>query len=147
MRKYPLDLMAGCWGLCTAVAADCSQLLYNTVMKNAVCLLVSVPVSSDIFCSSLSTSSVNFFLSWCVYCVYLQVAGKKYTQWDDFLVEGRRGGQQEMTLGDLIRHIKVHPPYSSELGKYTFSSHPVLLDAYFMHVSPSPSAHNAHCSK
>ncbi|XP_059184316.1 ubiquitin-like modifier-activating enzyme 1 [Centropristis striata] len=35
-----------------------------------------------------------------------EVAGKEYTLWDDFLVEGRRGGQQEMTLGDLLQHIK-----------------------------------------
>ncbi|XP_042363183.1 ubiquitin-like modifier-activating enzyme 1 [Plectropomus leopardus] len=35
-----------------------------------------------------------------------EVAGKKYTLWDDFLVEGRRGGQQEMTLGDLFQYIK-----------------------------------------
>lgn len=35
-----------------------------------------------------------------------EVAGKKYTLWDDFLVEGRRGGQQEMTLGDLFQFIK-----------------------------------------
>ncbi|XP_023135555.3 ubiquitin-like modifier-activating enzyme 1 isoform X1 [Amphiprion ocellaris] len=35
-----------------------------------------------------------------------EVAGKKYTSWDDFLVEGRRGGQQEMTLEDLFQYIK-----------------------------------------
>ncbi|KAM4740826.1 ubiquitin-like modifier-activating enzyme 1 isoform 2-T2 [Anableps anableps] len=35
-----------------------------------------------------------------------QVAGKKYTLWDDFLVEGRRCNQQEMTLADLIQHVK-----------------------------------------
>ncbi|GAA6221943.1 ubiquitin-like modifier-activating enzyme 1 [Lates japonicus] len=35
-----------------------------------------------------------------------QVAGKNYTLWDDFLVEGRRGDQQEMTLGDLLQYIK-----------------------------------------
>ncbi|XP_007550981.1 ubiquitin-like modifier-activating enzyme 1 [Poecilia formosa] len=34
------------------------------------------------------------------------VAGKKYTLWDDFLVEGRRCNQQEMTLADLIQHVK-----------------------------------------
>ncbi|XP_061583291.1 ubiquitin-like modifier-activating enzyme 1 [Cololabis saira] len=37
-----------------------------------------------------------------------EVAGKKYTLWDDFLVEGRRGNQQEMTLEDLIQYIKEH---------------------------------------
>ncbi|XP_051270143.1 ubiquitin-like modifier-activating enzyme 1 [Dicentrarchus labrax] len=35
-----------------------------------------------------------------------ELAGKKYTLWDGFLVEGRRGGQQEMTLGDLVQYIK-----------------------------------------
>ncbi|XP_034542700.1 ubiquitin-like modifier-activating enzyme 1 [Notolabrus celidotus] len=35
-----------------------------------------------------------------------QIAGKKYTLWDDFLVEGRLGGQQEVTLGDLFQYIK-----------------------------------------
>nr|XP_054586515.1 ubiquitin-like modifier-activating enzyme 1 [Nothobranchius furzeri] len=35
-----------------------------------------------------------------------EVAGNKYTQWDDFLVEGRRDDQQEMTLADLIQFIK-----------------------------------------
>lgn len=35
-----------------------------------------------------------------------EVAGKKYTLWDDFLVEGRSSGQQEMTLGDLLQYIK-----------------------------------------
>ncbi|XP_047439241.1 ubiquitin-like modifier-activating enzyme 1 isoform X2 [Mugil cephalus] len=35
-----------------------------------------------------------------------EVAGKKYTLWDDFLVEGRRGGQQEMTLEDLVQYVR-----------------------------------------
>ncbi|KAM4588935.1 ubiquitin-like modifier-activating enzyme 1 [Odontesthes bonariensis] len=35
-----------------------------------------------------------------------EVAGKKFTLWDDFLVEGRRSDQQEMTLEDLLRYIK-----------------------------------------
>ncbi|XP_068171349.1 ubiquitin-like modifier-activating enzyme 1 [Antennarius striatus] len=35
-----------------------------------------------------------------------KVAGKEYTMWDDFLVEGRCGGQQEMTLGNLLQYIK-----------------------------------------
>ncbi|XP_041639928.1 ubiquitin-like modifier-activating enzyme 1 [Cheilinus undulatus] len=37
---------------------------------------------------------------------HFEIAGKKYTLWDDFLVEGRCGGQQEMTLGDLLQYIK-----------------------------------------
>ncbi|XP_010731086.3 ubiquitin-like modifier-activating enzyme 1 [Larimichthys crocea] len=35
-----------------------------------------------------------------------EVAGKKFTLWDNFLVEGRRAGQQEMTLGDLVDYVK-----------------------------------------
>ncbi|KAG8007735.1 Ubiquitin-like modifier-activating enzyme 1 [Nibea albiflora] len=35
-----------------------------------------------------------------------EVAGKKFTPWDNFLVEGRRAGQQEMTLGDLVEYVK-----------------------------------------
>ncbi|KAM9859899.1 ubiquitin-like modifier-activating enzyme 1 [Aulostomus maculatus] len=35
-----------------------------------------------------------------------EVAGQKFSQWDNFLVDGRRGGQQEMTLGDLFQHIR-----------------------------------------
>ncbi|XP_032405028.1 LOW QUALITY PROTEIN: ubiquitin-like modifier-activating enzyme 1 [Xiphophorus hellerii] len=34
------------------------------------------------------------------------VAGRKYSLWDDFLVEGRHCNQQEMTLADLIQHVK-----------------------------------------
>ncbi|XP_075966586.1 ubiquitin-like modifier-activating enzyme 1 isoform X2 [Anarhichas minor] len=51
-----------------------------------------LPVTHIVFCQPTKTN--NF-----------EVAGKKYTLWDDFLVEGRRG-QQEMTLGDLIQYIK-----------------------------------------
>uniref|UniRef100_A0A8C7XNC9 E1 ubiquitin-activating enzyme n=1 Tax=Oryzias sinensis TaxID=183150 RepID=A0A8C7XNC9_9TELE len=35
-----------------------------------------------------------------------QVAGKKYTLWDDFLIEGRCHNQQEITLEDMLRYIK-----------------------------------------
>ncbi|XP_019214768.1 ubiquitin-like modifier-activating enzyme 1 [Oreochromis niloticus] len=35
-----------------------------------------------------------------------EVAGKKFSLWDDFLVEGRRSGQQEMTLEDLFQCIR-----------------------------------------
>ncbi|KAM7006559.1 ubiquitin-like modifier-activating enzyme 1 [Tautogolabrus adspersus] len=37
---------------------------------------------------------------------HFKIAGQKYTLWDNFLVEGRRGGQQEMTLGELFQYIK-----------------------------------------
>ncbi|XP_054473859.1 ubiquitin-like modifier-activating enzyme 1 [Anoplopoma fimbria] len=52
-----------------------------------------LPVTYILF--SLPTQAKNF-----------EVAGKKYTLWDDFLVEGRRRGEQEMTLGELVQHIK-----------------------------------------
>ncbi|XP_031723484.1 ubiquitin-like modifier-activating enzyme 1 [Anarrhichthys ocellatus] len=51
-----------------------------------------LPVTHIVFCQPTQTNS-------------FEVAGKKYTLWDDFLVEGRHG-QQEMTLGDLIQYIK-----------------------------------------
>lgn len=34
------------------------------------------------------------------------VAGQRYSLWDDFLVQGRREGQKEMTLEELLEHIK-----------------------------------------
>ncbi|CAB1353378.1 unnamed protein product, partial [Coregonus sp. 'balchen'] len=34
------------------------------------------------------------------------VAENKYSLWDDFLVNGRRDRGQEMTLGELLQHIK-----------------------------------------
>ncbi|XP_074529752.1 ubiquitin-like modifier-activating enzyme 1 [Halichoeres trimaculatus] len=37
---------------------------------------------------------------------HFQIAGKKFTLWDDFLVKSRQSGQQEMTLGDLFQYIK-----------------------------------------
>ncbi|KAJ7998689.1 hypothetical protein DPEC_G00207480 [Dallia pectoralis] len=35
-----------------------------------------------------------------------KVAGKEYSLWDDFLVQGRLEGGQEMTLKELLEHIK-----------------------------------------
>ncbi|XP_016388112.1 ubiquitin-like modifier-activating enzyme 1 [Sinocyclocheilus rhinocerous] len=34
------------------------------------------------------------------------VAGRRYSLWDDFLVQGRHEGQKEMTLEELLKHIK-----------------------------------------
>uniref|UniRef100_A0AAY4C2J1 E1 ubiquitin-activating enzyme n=1 Tax=Denticeps clupeoides TaxID=299321 RepID=A0AAY4C2J1_9TELE len=34
------------------------------------------------------------------------LAGKEYSLWDDFLVQGKRGDGEEMTLGELLKHIK-----------------------------------------
>lgn len=42
-----------------------------------------------------------------VYRVCRQVAGQRYSLWDDFLVQGRHEGQKEMTLEELLKHIKV----------------------------------------
>eukprot|EP00066_Takifugu_rubripes_P022978 XP_011612244.1 PREDICTED: ubiquitin-like modifier-activating enzyme 1 [Takifugu rubripes] len=64
----------------------------------------------------ISSYSTSYFSLSTQYFVWMQprraqrftVAGKEYTLWDDFLVEGRRGGQREMTLGDLILYIKEH---------------------------------------
>ncbi|XP_068568288.1 ubiquitin-like modifier-activating enzyme 1 [Cebidichthys violaceus] len=52
-----------------------------------------LPVTHIVFCQPTQTNT-------------FEVAGKKYTLWDDFLVEGRRCGQQEMTLRDLLQYIK-----------------------------------------
>ncbi|XP_076597924.1 ubiquitin-like modifier-activating enzyme 1 [Chaetodon auriga] len=62
----------------------------------------------------LSSYRTSFFILALQHFVWCQprraqpfeVAGKKYTLWDHFLVEGRCSGQQEMTLGDLIQYIK-----------------------------------------
>ncbi|XP_029286993.1 ubiquitin-like modifier-activating enzyme 1 [Cottoperca gobio] len=61
--------------------------------------------------SSYRTTYMHLAVSHIVMCQPSQpsnfaVAEKNYTLWDDFLVEGRRSGQQEMTLGDLFQHIK-----------------------------------------
>lgn len=70
----------------------------------------------------------------CVRHVRRQVAGKEYTRWDDFDVDGRRdGGRQEMTLEDLFSHVKVAAPPSSppEDKPLSLSSHPARPNAYF----------------
>ncbi|XP_024126269.1 ubiquitin-like modifier-activating enzyme 1 [Oryzias melastigma] len=54
----------------------------------------------------LNLAVQNFVLSQPSRPQDFQVAGKKYTLWDDFLVEGRRSDQQEMTLEDMLRYIK-----------------------------------------
>ncbi|KAM4612885.1 ubiquitin-like modifier-activating enzyme 1 [Polymixia lowei] len=58
------------------------------------------------------------------------VAGKEYTLWDDFLVKGRRDGQQEMTLGDLLQHIKEC--YSLEVTSLFYGA-ALLYDASYDH--------------
>lgn len=62
IRKHLLDLITACSGPHRSFqrAADCSQLLYNTVMKHAAPLSVSVQDSCygpNIFCTSLIASS------------------------------------------------------------------------------------------
>uniref|UniRef100_A0A7N5ZW35 E1 ubiquitin-activating enzyme n=1 Tax=Anabas testudineus TaxID=64144 RepID=A0A7N5ZW35_ANATE len=61
--------------------------------------------------SSYRTAYVNLAVQYFVMSqpsrpLQFKVAGGNYTMWDDFLVEGRRGGQQEMTLGELLQYIK-----------------------------------------
>ncbi|XP_051996508.1 ubiquitin-like modifier-activating enzyme 1 [Xyrauchen texanus] len=36
------------------------------------------------------------------------VAGQQFSLWDDYLVHGRREGQEEMTLEELLKHFKAH---------------------------------------
>ncbi|KAM8757171.1 ubiquitin-like modifier-activating enzyme 1 isoform 2-T2 [Acanthopagrus schlegelii] len=62
----------------------------------------------------LSSYRTSYFMLSVQYFVWAQprrpqsyeLAGKEYTLWNDFLVDGRRGGQQEMTLGDLRQYVK-----------------------------------------
>ncbi|XP_071751291.2 ubiquitin-like modifier-activating enzyme 1 [Centroberyx gerrardi] len=61
---------------------------------------------------------------------HFTVAGKEYTPWDDFLVEGRRGGQQEMTLGDLLQYMK--DKYSLEVTCLFYGT-ALLYDAGYDH--------------
>ncbi|KAM9409596.1 ubiquitin-like modifier-activating enzyme 1 [Pholidichthys leucotaenia] len=61
--------------------------------------------------SSYRTAYLNLAVQYFVLSLpcqpqHFEVSGKKYTLWDDFLVEGRCSGQQEMTLRDLIQYIK-----------------------------------------
>ncbi|XP_071350333.1 ubiquitin-like modifier-activating enzyme 1 [Trachinotus anak] len=61
--------------------------------------------------SSYRTAYINlavqyFVLSQPCRPPHFEVAGEKYSVWDDFHVEGRRSDQQEMTLGDLLQFIK-----------------------------------------
>uniref|UniRef100_A0A9J8AY67 Ubiquitin-like modifier activating enzyme 7 n=1 Tax=Cyprinus carpio carpio TaxID=630221 RepID=A0A9J8AY67_CYPCA len=46
-----------------------------------------------------------------------QVAGRRYSLWDDFLVQGRHEGQKEMTLEELLKHIQENHK-SSITGLY-----------------------------
>ncbi|XP_041743474.1 ubiquitin-like modifier-activating enzyme 1 isoform X2 [Coregonus clupeaformis] len=61
--------------------------------------------------SSYRSGYINLAVQYCVLSEPLgpqrfMVAGKKYSLWDDFLVNGRRDRGQEMTLGELLQHIK-----------------------------------------
>ncbi|XP_030632381.1 ubiquitin-like modifier-activating enzyme 1 [Chanos chanos] len=62
--------------------------------------------------SSYRTAYVNLAVQYCVFSQpprpqTFKVAGKQYSQWDAFAVRGRSdGGQEEMTLEELIKHFK-----------------------------------------
>ncbi|GAA6104871.1 ubiquitin-like modifier-activating enzyme 1 isoform X1 [Tachysurus ichikawai] len=36
----------------------------------------------------------------------VEVAGKEYSLWDQFLVQGRKEGQEEMTVEELLKYVK-----------------------------------------
>uniref|UniRef100_A0A3B4GA87 E1 ubiquitin-activating enzyme n=1 Tax=Pundamilia nyererei TaxID=303518 RepID=A0A3B4GA87_9CICH len=55
-----------------------------------------------------------------------EVAGKKFSLWDDFLVEGR-SGQQEMTLEDLFQYIRVSDVVK-EVTKEDIPPHKKMLE-------------------
>lgn len=81
-------------GLLTSIQFDAPQLLPVTLRTEATWMFSGVQSQQLLLISHR--------------CVCRQVAGKEFTQWDHFHVDGRRaGGGQEMTLEDLIRRIKV----------------------------------------
>ncbi|XP_036389161.1 ubiquitin-like modifier-activating enzyme 1 [Megalops cyprinoides] len=60
---------------------------------------------------SFRSAYINLAVQQCVLSEPLgaptyRVAGKDYSLWDDFPVQGRSDGQKEMTLGELLNHIK-----------------------------------------
>uniref|UniRef100_UPI0037E71DDB ubiquitin-like modifier-activating enzyme 1 n=1 Tax=Semicossyphus pulcher TaxID=241346 RepID=UPI0037E71DDB len=61
----------------------------------------------DSYRSAYFTLAVQYFvISKPSRAPHFEIAEKKYTLWDDILVEGRRSGQQEMTLGDLLQYVE-----------------------------------------
>ncbi|XP_044066939.1 ubiquitin-like modifier-activating enzyme 1 [Siniperca chuatsi] len=83
----------------------------TAAVAGLMCLELYKLVQGHQMISSYRTAYINlavqyFVLSHPSQPPHFEVAGKKYTLWDDFRVEGRCDGQQEMTLGDLLQYIK-----------------------------------------
>lgn len=85
----------------------------TAVVSGLMCLELYKLVQGHQKISSYRTGFVNlgvsyFVLSFPSRAKPFTVAEKKFTLWDDFLVEGRRSGGQEMTLEELIQFVKEH---------------------------------------
>ncbi|KAF7664666.1 hypothetical protein LDENG_00169960 [Lucifuga dentata] len=83
----------------------------TAAVAGLMCVELYKVVQSHRKISSYRSAFVNLAVSYFVLShpsrpQHFTVAGKEYTPWDAFHVEGRRGDEQEMTLGDLIQYMK-----------------------------------------
>lgn len=83
----------------------------TAAVAGLMCLELYKLVQGHQTISSYRTAYINLAVQYFVLSLpsrvkHFTVAGKKYTLWDDFLVEGRRNGQQEMTLEELFQVVK-----------------------------------------
>ncbi|KAL0978741.1 hypothetical protein UPYG_G00174550 [Umbra pygmaea] len=83
----------------------------TAAVAGLMCLELYKLVQGHRSISSYRSAYINLAATYCVISEPLQsrrftVAGKEYSLWDDFLVQGRCDREQEMTLGELLQHIK-----------------------------------------
>ncbi|XP_034143074.1 ubiquitin-like modifier-activating enzyme 1 isoform X3 [Esox lucius] len=83
----------------------------TTAVAGLMCLELYKLVQGHKRISSYRSAFINLAVQYCVLSEPLgprrfTFAGKEYSLWDDFLVQGRRESGQEMTLGELLEHIK-----------------------------------------
>ncbi|CAK6952509.1 ubiquitin-like modifier-activating enzyme 1 [Scomber scombrus] len=83
----------------------------TAAVAGLMCLELYKLVHGHLKLSSYRTAYINLAVQYFVLSQPsrpqpFEVAGKKYTQWDHLIVDGRGSGQQEMTLGDLFHYVK-----------------------------------------
>ncbi|KAI1892718.1 hypothetical protein AGOR_G00136430 [Albula goreensis] len=83
----------------------------TAAVAGLMCLELYKVVQGHRKTSSFRSAYINLAVQHCVLSEPLRappfsVAGKEYSLWDDFSVQGRSVGQQEMTLRELCEHIK-----------------------------------------
>ncbi|XP_062314344.1 ubiquitin-like modifier-activating enzyme 1 [Osmerus eperlanus] len=89
-------------------------------------LVLGLPAISSYRSSYINMAVQLFVLSQPCPPRRFTVAEKEYSLWDNFQVRGRGDGQQEMTLGELLSHIKEE--YHLEISSLFYGS-AVLYDA------------------